>query len=47
MISTFKNVSELNNFIKRILKSPYIKRSVTSIAFKVVKESPHIGVQIR
>jgi len=47
MISTFKTVGELNNFIKKMLKSPYIKRSVTSIAFKVVKESPHIDVQIR
>jgi len=41
-ISAFKSVSELDNFIKRLLKNPYIKRSVTSIILRVVKETPHV-----
>jgi DNA-binding Lrp family transcriptional regulator len=41
-ISAFKSVSELDNFIKKLLKNPYIKRSVTSIILRVVKDTPHI-----
>ncbi len=41
-ISVFKSVSDLDSFIKRILKNPYIKRSVTSIILRVVKDTPHI-----
>ena len=41
-ISAFKSVSELDNFIKRLLKNPYIKRSITSIILRIVKETPHI-----
>jgi len=43
IISVFKDVNELDKFIKRILKLPYIKRSVTSIVFRIVKDSPHIN----
>jgi len=42
LISVFRSVSELDNFIKRILKNPYIKRSVTSLILRVVKDTPHI-----
>jgi len=31
LIALFKGVDELDRFIKRILKNPYIKGSVTSI----------------
>lgn len=41
-ISAFKSVSELDNFIKKLLKNPYIKRSVTSIILRVVKDTPHV-----
>lgn len=47
IVSTFKNISELDAFIKRILKLPFIKRSVTNIAFRVVKEDPNISVDVR
>ncbi|MFZ8783508.1 MAG: Lrp/AsnC ligand binding domain-containing protein [Desulfurococcaceae archaeon] len=42
LISVFRSVSELDNFIKRILKNPYIKRSATSLILRVVKDTPHI-----
>lgn len=47
IISTFRNISELDAFVKRILKLPFIKRTVTNIAFRVVKEDPNIGADIR
>ncbi len=46
IISTFEDVSKLDAFIKKLLKLPYIKKTVTNIAFRVVKESPHINVKI-
>lgn len=42
ILTTFKNVGDLDKFIKRLLKIPYVKRSVTNIAFRIVKESPNI-----
>jgi DNA-binding Lrp family transcriptional regulator len=42
VISLFKTVSELDNFIKRLLKVPHIRRSITSIAFRVIKDNPNI-----
>ncbi len=47
IISMFRSVSELDKFIKKILKLPYIKRSVTSIVFRIVKDSPHIDVELK
>lgn len=38
VIARFKEISELNKFIKRILKHPHIQRTNTSIVFNVVKE---------
>jgi len=46
-ISVFKSVSDLDSFIKRILKNPYIKRSVTSIILRVVKDTPHIEAALQ
>jgi len=46
IITVFNSVSELDNFIKRILKVPYIKRSVTNIILRVVKDSPNIGLAL-
>lgn len=38
LIAKFRNMDELNNFIKTILKIPHIRRTVTSVVFNVVKE---------
>jgi Lrp/AsnC family transcriptional regulator for asnA, asnC and gidA len=38
VIAKFRSIDELNNFIKAVLKMPHVKRTVTSIAFNVVKE---------
>jgi DNA-binding Lrp family transcriptional regulator len=46
IITVFSSVSELDSFIKRILKVPYIKRSVTNIILRVVKDSPNIGLSL-
>jgi len=46
VITVFSSVSELDNFIKKILKVPYIKRSVTNIILRVVKDSPNIGASL-
>jgi len=42
VLAVFKDVSDLNSFIKRILKNPYIKESVTSVIFKAVKDEINI-----
>lgn len=44
LIAIFKNMDELDRFIKRILKNPYIKGSTTSIIFKAVKDDINIKV---
>ncbi len=33
-----RNITELNEFVKNILQNPYVKRTVTSVVFNVVKE---------
>jgi DNA-binding Lrp family transcriptional regulator len=38
VIAKFRSIDELNNFIKAVLKMPHVKRTVTSIAFNIVKE---------
>jgi len=42
IVTSFKEIEELDTFIKRLIKIPYVKRSITSIIFRVVKETPHI-----
>ena len=42
IITTFKSIDDLDRFIKRLIKIPYVKRSMTSIAFRIVKETPHV-----
>ncbi len=42
IIASFKSVEDLDKFVKKLLKIPYVKRSTTSIAFRVVKETPHV-----
>ena len=42
IIAKFKSQAALNAFIKSILKTPHIKRTVTSMVLNVVKEDPRI-----
>ena len=42
IITTFRSIEDLDRFIKKLIKIPYVKRSMTSIAFRVVKETPHV-----
>lgn len=44
LIALFKNVDELDRFIKKILKNSYIKSSTTSVVFKAVKDDVNINV---
>jgi len=42
VIAVFKNIVELDHFIKQLLKNPYIKQTRTSIAFRIVKQTHEI-----
>ena len=44
VLALFRGVEELDTFIKRVLKNPYIKRSITSVVFKAVKDGIHIAI---
>ena len=39
----FRDTSDLNTFIKNLLKVPYVKRTVTNVALNVIKEDFRIG----
>ncbi|MET1160070.1 MAG: Lrp/AsnC family transcriptional regulator [Thermoprotei archaeon] len=39
IVAVFKSISELDRFVKTLLKNPYIKQTRTSIAFRVVKQT--------
>ena len=38
-IARFKSISELDRFIKSVLKNPRIKKTITSVVLRVVKEN--------
>lgn len=38
-IARFRNVGELDRFIKSLLKNPKVKRTITNVILRVVKES--------
>ncbi len=40
VIAKFRSISELDRFLKELNKLPYVRRTVTSIAMRVVKEDP-------
>ena len=42
IITSFKSVEDLDRFIKKMIKNPHVRRSMTSIAFRIVKETPHV-----
>ena len=44
VITRFKNMESLNSFVKKILESPYIKRTVTNVILNVVKEDLRIKI---
>lgn len=43
-IAKFKDVDELNDFVKELLKNPKIERTHTNIALNVIKEDPRVKV---
>jgi len=44
LIAKFKTQASLNAFIKSILKTQHIRRTVTSMVLNVVKEDPRIQI---
>ena len=44
LIAKFKTQASLNAFIKSLLKTPHIRRTVTSMVLNVVKEDPRLQV---
>lgn len=42
LIISFKSVRDLDKFIKNLIRNPYIKRSMTSLIFRVIKDTPHV-----
>ncbi len=44
IVALFRDVDELDRFVKRLLKNPYVKRSVTNVIFKAVKDEVNIDV---
>ncbi len=50
VIAKFRNVSDLDAFLKNINRLPYVKRSVTSMSLRVLKEdfvSPLVHIEAR
>jgi len=43
VVALFKGVEDLDRFVKRLLKNPYVKKSVTSVVFKAVKDDINIA----
>lgn len=46
VISVFRSVTELDSFVKRTLGNPHVRRSVTNLVLRVVKDEPHVGVPL-
>src|SRR3990170_5562311 len=44
VVAKFKDRSGLNDFVKSLLATPYIKRTVTSVALDVIKEEYRINL---
>lgn len=44
VVARFKNRTMLNNFIKEVLKTPHITRTVTGVVLNVVKEDFRVRV---
>lgn len=44
LIAKFRNVEDLDNFVKTLLKNPKVERTYTSIVLNTVKEDPRIRI---
>ncbi len=44
VIARFENMRQLDVFLKQLNKLPYVKRTVTSIVLRVVKEDPNAPI---
>src|SRR3990172_12374250 len=44
VVTKFKDRASLNDFVKSLLATPYIKRTVTSVALDVIKEEYRINL---
>ena len=42
ILALFRDVDEMDRFVKKMLKNPFIKRSVTSVIFKAVKDNINV-----
>jgi len=38
VIAVFRNISELDRFVKNLLRNPYVRQTRTSVVFRVVKQ---------
>ncbi len=47
LILSFKSVPDLDKFIKSLIRNPHIKRSMTSLIFRVIKDTPHVEEFLR
>ncbi len=44
IIARFKNEEEISNFVRKLLETGYVERTVTAMVLKVVKEDPRIPI---
>ena len=44
VVTKFKDRASLNDFVKSLLATPYIKRTVTSVALDIIKEEYRINL---
>ncbi len=44
VVARFRDRSTLNSFIKNLLNSPYVKRTVTNVVLNVVKEDLRVNI---
>ena len=44
VVGNFINSEELSKFIKQLLATPYVARSVTSLVLNIVKQDPRISL---
>lgn len=44
LLASFKNIDELDSFVKKVLRNPHVKQTRTSIVFRKVKEEIHLPI---
>ena len=45
IIARFRNEEEISNFVRKLLETGYVERTVTSMVLKVIKEDPRIPIE--